>query len=139
MGLPSMQNIFVEYGLMALLMADSVDLVVPPQRRLADGTIILGKVALMQDVGAFVEPIQSEVDALRRTGRTVIYVAVNGALAGALVVGDPTKKSTPSALAAADCLLRLIGGDRSSSSVAARVRADQLPNSAARICSSSSK
>ena len=68
--------------------------------RLADRTIVIGNPALMQDVGASVDPIQSEVDTLRRTGRTVMFVAVNGTLAGAIAVGDPIKESTPSALVA---------------------------------------
>lgn len=46
------------------------------------------------------EPIRTEVDALRRTGRTVIFLAVDGTLAGAIAVGDPIKDSTPAALAA---------------------------------------
>ncbi len=68
--------------------------------RLADRTIVIGNPALMQDVGASVDPIRSEVDTLRRTGRTVMFVAVNGTLAGAIAVGDPIKESTPSALVA---------------------------------------
>jgi Cu+-exporting ATPase len=62
--------------------------------------IELGNLALMQDIGAVVDPIQTEVDALRRAGRTVMYLAVDGTLAGAIAVGDPIKDSTPAALAA---------------------------------------
>jgi Cu+-exporting ATPase len=62
--------------------------------------LALGNSALMQDVGAVVDPIQTEVDALRRTGRTVMFLAVDGALAGALAVGDPIKEDAPRALAA---------------------------------------
>jgi Cu+-exporting ATPase len=72
--------------------------------------IELGNAALMQDIGALVEPIQAEVpnqaevaiqaevDALRRTGRTVMFLAVDGTLAGAIAVGDPIKDGTPAAL-----------------------------------------
>jgi Cu+-exporting ATPase len=60
--------------------------------------IALGNVALMTDSGASVEAIQSAVDELRRTGRTVMYVAVDRALAGAIAVGDRIKESTPRAL-----------------------------------------
>jgi Cu+-exporting ATPase len=63
-------------------------------------TIALGNLALMQDIGAVVDPIQTEVDALRRAGRTVMFLAVDGRLAGAIAVGDPVKDSTPAALAA---------------------------------------
>jgi P-type Cu+ transporter len=62
--------------------------------------IALGNLALMQDAGAGVEPIRAAVDALRRTGRTVMFLAVDGMLAGAIAVGDPIKDSTPAALAA---------------------------------------
>jgi P-type Cu+ transporter len=63
-------------------------------------TIALGNLALMQDIGALVDPIQAEVDALRRAGRTVMFLAVDGTLAGAIAVGDPIKDSTAAALAA---------------------------------------
>jgi len=54
----------------------------------------------MKDAGASVEGIQSIVEELRRTGRTVMYVAVDSALAGAIAVGDRIKESTPLALKA---------------------------------------
>jgi Cu+-exporting ATPase len=54
----------------------------------------------MQDVGASVGGLQSRVDALRATGRTVMFLAVDGALAGAIAVGDAIKESTPGALRA---------------------------------------
>jgi Cu+-exporting ATPase len=60
--------------------------------------IALGNQALMQDVGADTTPIDNEVNALRGTGRTVMFVAVDGKLAGAIAVGDPIKETTPSAL-----------------------------------------
>jgi len=67
-----------------------------------DGTrvIALGNRALMQEVGAQTERIESEVNALRNAGRTVMFVSVDGTLAGALAVGDPIKETTPSALQA---------------------------------------
>jgi len=64
-------------------------------RRLA-----LGNAALMNDVGASIEVLSREVDALRASGRTVMFVAVEGMLAGAISVGDAIKESTPSALSA---------------------------------------
>jgi P-type Cu+ transporter len=66
-----------------------------------DGRLIaLGNLALMRDAGVPVEAIQSVVDELRRTGRTVMYVSIDGALAGAIAVGDRIKASTPGALQA---------------------------------------
>jgi P-type Cu+ transporter len=60
--------------------------------------IALGNAALMNDVGASIEAIQQVVEELRRSGRTVMFAAVDGALAGAIAVGDPIKESTPAAL-----------------------------------------
>ena len=65
-----------------------------------DRRIALGNAALMQDVGASLHALQSRVDALRATGRTVMFLAVEGALAGAIAVGDAIKDTTPGALQA---------------------------------------
>jgi Cu+-exporting ATPase len=61
-------------------------------------TVSLGNVALMNDVGAAIEPLHSEVESLRSSGRTVMFLAVDSVLAGATAVGDPIKDSTPAAL-----------------------------------------
>ena len=63
-------------------------------------TIALGNLALMQDVGASIDPIRHNIDTWRSTGYTVMFMAIDGALAGAISVGDSIKDSTPSALAA---------------------------------------
>ena len=63
-------------------------------------SIALGNAALMQDVGASIGTLQNEVDALRGSGRTVMFIAIDGALAGGIAVGDPIKESTPAALRA---------------------------------------
>jgi len=68
--------------------------------RQAGRSIVLGNAPLMKDADASIEAIQSIVDELRRTGRTVMYVAVDGTLAGAIAVGDRIKESTPRALKA---------------------------------------
>jgi P-type Cu+ transporter len=61
-------------------------------------SLTLGNAALMDDSGASIGAIQARVDDLRRTGRTVMFVAVDGRLAGAIAVGDRIKQSTPAAL-----------------------------------------
>lgn len=63
-------------------------------------SIALGNAALMKDVGASIDTIKNEVDTLRDSGRTVMYLAVDGTLAGVIAVGDRIKDSTPAALAA---------------------------------------
>jgi P-type Cu+ transporter len=62
--------------------------------------VALGNAALMQDVGASIQALQSRVDALRATGRTVMFLAVEDSLAGAIAVGDAIKETTPAALQA---------------------------------------
>ncbi len=68
--------------------------------RVSGRKVALGNPALMNEVGASIESLKSEADALRATGRTVMFLAVDGALAGAIAVGDPIKDSTPAALRA---------------------------------------
>jgi P-type Cu+ transporter len=92
--------------------------------RHAGRTLALGNAALMSDVGASVETLQGEVDALRAAGRTVMFIAVDGKLAGAIGVGDPIKDTTPSALEAlrADGLrtVMLTGDARGTAAAVAR-------------------
>jgi Cu+-exporting ATPase len=63
-------------------------------------SIALGNAALMGEVGAPIEAIQQEVEEQRNSGRTVMFIAIDGKLAAAIAVGDPIKESTPSALKA---------------------------------------
>jgi Cu+-exporting ATPase len=77
--------------------------------------------------GVDLAAIAEEVEGLRREGRTVIFLSVDGRLAGALAVGDPVKDTTPAALQAlkADGLtLVMLTGD---SGATARAVAAQLP------------
>lgn len=64
-------------------------------RRLA-----LGNASLMQEVAVSVAGLGPQADALRNEGASVIYLAVDGQLAGLLAVTDPIKASTAEALAA---------------------------------------
>jgi Cu+-exporting ATPase len=66
----------------------------------ANKVVALGNAALMKDVGASAESLQAEADAQRASGRTVMFIAVDGRVAGAIAVGDPIKDTTPSALEA---------------------------------------
>jgi P-type Cu+ transporter len=73
-----------------------------------DGThrVALGNRALMTqvgadpDVGADSHVLEKNIANLLNTGRTVMFLAVDGVLAGALAVGDPVKEHTPEALRA---------------------------------------
>jgi Cu+-exporting ATPase len=86
--------------------------------------IALGNAALMADVGADIAPLASQVDQLRGSGRTVMFLAVDGRLAGAIAVGDRVKSTTLAALDAlkADGLriVMLTGDARATAEAVAR-------------------
>ena len=67
---------------------------------LVDGKhLALGNTTLMQQIGADVDAMLPQAEALRADGASVMYLAVDGKLAGLLAVSDPVKQSTPEALA----------------------------------------
>ena len=61
--------------------------------------LALGNTTLMEQIGASVAAMIPQAEALRAEGASVMYLAVDGQLAGLLAVSDPVKKSTPEALA----------------------------------------
>ena len=61
--------------------------------------LALGNTTLMQQTGVPVDAILTQAEALRGEGASVMYLAVDGTLAGLLAVSDPVKQSTPEALA----------------------------------------
>jgi len=61
--------------------------------------LALGNTALMQQLGVDAAPLTSEAEALRAQGASVMYLAVDKALAGLLAVSDPIKATTADALA----------------------------------------
>ena len=70
-------------------------------RGVVDGRrVALGNRAMMETIGLDPHPLDARAEALRTDGQTVMYVAVDGALAGLLGVADPLKDSTPEALRA---------------------------------------
>ena len=68
--------------------------------RLASRHLALGNGAFMAQNKIPVESLQSEAEVLRAEGASVMYLAVDGVLAGVLAVSDPIKPSTAEALAA---------------------------------------
>ena len=60
--------------------------------------LALGNTTLMQQIGIAVDTILLQAEALRAEGASVMYLAVDGKLAGLLAVSDPVKASTPEAL-----------------------------------------
>ena len=58
----------------------------------------LGSQAFMAEAGVDVEPLIDRSEALRQAGASVVFLSVDGRLAGALAVADPIKATTPEAL-----------------------------------------
>nr|WP_257605263.1 heavy metal translocating P-type ATPase [Pseudomonas sp. UMAB-40] len=56
--------------------------------------LMLGNTALMQEAGVSTESLQVHAEKLRGDGTSIMYLAVNGALAGLLAVADPIKPTT---------------------------------------------
>ena len=61
--------------------------------------LALGNTALMAQVGAPVEALKSQAEALRAEGASVMFLAVEKKVIGLLAVSDPIKASTAEALA----------------------------------------
>ena len=61
--------------------------------------LALGNAALMADLKITLTPILNDAEALRTGGASVMFLSVDGVLAGILAVSDPVKASTAEALA----------------------------------------
>ncbi len=105
--------------------------------------VALGNARLLDDLGLSAQQHSADADARRDQGETVMYVVLDGAVAGLLSVADPIKETTPAALKALhDLGFRIImatgDNERTARAVAARlgideIRADVLPADKARI------
>lgn len=105
--------------------------------------VALGNAALMADLGLDIADLIVAADARRDEGETVMFVAIEGALAGMVSVADPVKETTPDALAELHKLgFRIImatgDNERTAKAIAKRlgideVRADVLPQDKARF------
>jgi Cu+-exporting ATPase len=62
-------------------------------------TIALGNAVMMQQANADVRSLHAQAEPLRQRGASVVYLAVDGQLAGLLAVSDPIKLTTLEALA----------------------------------------
>ncbi len=91
----------------------------------------LGNAAMMTDLGIATESVEERADGLRGEGKTVMFVAVEGQLAGIVAVADPIKPSAVEAIRTLHGLgLRVImaTGDqqRTAEAVAARLGIDEV-------------
>jgi P-type Cu+ transporter len=60
--------------------------------------VAIGNARLMEDIGASIAAAADVAESQRRQGQTVMFVAIDGKLAGMLGVADPIKESTAEAL-----------------------------------------
>jgi Cu2+-exporting ATPase len=60
--------------------------------------VSLGNARLMADLGVDCALVENQTDRLREAGQTVMYVVIDGELAGYVGVADPVKGTTPEAV-----------------------------------------
>ncbi|MDL2402995.1 heavy metal translocating P-type ATPase [Rhizobium mayense] len=68
--------------------------------RAGDTAIALGNAAMMADLGVATDALQAETERLRGDGKTVMFVAFDGQLAGLVAVADRIKPTTAAAIKA---------------------------------------
>jgi Cd2+/Zn2+-exporting ATPase len=101
--------------------------------------VVVGTARLLRDRGVDPSPLLDRSDAIGEDGRTPVWIAIDGILAGIVSISDPVKPEARAAVAelhAAGIEVWLITGDqaRTAASVAAqvgivpdRIRAEMLP------------
>lgn len=99
--------------------------------------VALGNAAMMQDLGIDTSALYQQIIALRDDGKTVMFVTIDGSLAGFVAVADRIKPTTAAAISALhESGLRIImatgDNERTAKAVARQlgideVRADVLP------------
>lgn len=68
--------------------------------RVEGKAVDLGNTKLMSDIGINIANLQTQAEVRRASGASVMFLAIDGKLAGILSVADPIKESTPKALQA---------------------------------------
>ncbi|SMD01233.1 heavy metal translocating P-type ATPase [Primorskyibacter flagellatus] len=66
--------------------------------KVGEHAVALGNTAMMQDLALDTARAEEKADSLRAEGKTAMFVAVDGALAGIVAVADPIKDSTAQAI-----------------------------------------
>jgi Cu+-exporting ATPase len=100
--------------------------------------VALGNAKLLEELGVSVALLQDQAEALRRNGRTVVFLVQDRTLLGLLGIGDPIKETTPQAIEALHKagvkVVMLTGDNRTTAEAVARslkiddVLADVLPD-----------
>ncbi len=125
-----------------LALTDATDFDAPAGKGVVgkiDGhALAIGSARFLGEIGIDAKDLAAEADGLRREGATVVFVAVDGKLAGALGIADPVKATTPDAvrdLVAQGIRIVMLTGDNrlTAAAVAAKlgikdVEAEVLPD-----------
>ncbi len=93
--------------------------------------VAVGNASLMEQVAGDAAIFWNRAEAMRAEGQTVMFVAVDGRVAGLLAVADPIKGSTPDAISALHAegmrIIMLTGDERATAeAVAARLGLDEV-------------
>jgi Cu+-exporting ATPase len=99
--------------------------------------VVLGNANFLAELGVATEPLNAEAERRRGDGATVIFVAIDGKLAGLIAIADPVKATAAAALAALKAqgiaIVMLTGDNRTTAQAVARaldisdVQAEILP------------
>jgi Cu+-exporting ATPase len=100
--------------------------------------VVIGNLTLLESLSVDVGTLRAKAEELRRSGQTVMFVAVDGRAAGLVGVADPIKDSAPEAIRALHAegirVVMLTGDNRTTAEAVARavgidhVEADVLPD-----------
>lgn len=106
-------------------------------------SVALGNAALIRDMGLDSGALVETANARRDEGETVMFIVLDGTIAGLVSVADPVKETTPAALKALHeqgfrIIMATGDNERTAQAVASRlgideIRADVLPEDKARI------
>ena len=93
--------------------------------------VALGNMAMMAELGLATDDAETQADTLRADGKTAMFVAVDGTLAGIVAVADPIKETTEAAirdLHALGLTIIMATGDnrRTAEAVASRLGIDEV-------------
>jgi Cu+-exporting ATPase len=100
--------------------------------------VVLGNAKYFAELGIATQALHDEAERRRSDGATVIFVAINGALAGLMAIADPVKPTTQAALDALKAeriaIVMLTGDNKTTAQAVARrlgitaVEAEVLPD-----------
>lgn len=101
------------------------------QGRIGGRAVALGNAAMMREMGLDTGAAEARADTLRAMGKTAMFIAVDGALAGIVAVADPIKDSAAQAIRELHAQgLRVImatgDNERTAQAVAARLGIDEV-------------